>query len=299
MLPTVNENLLNELKHFYHKLESVLTSNKVKTIKGSLFLTLIKMPPNKISKILHDSALGKEAFYDIDLIDLGKDGLIFEVNDINKKDEYIISALGIWTYEALINKVDVLKLIGFFQDNKFSSGVSKKPLTSTEKIILTSLLALRNFTPETSMNLNDKDIRNCWIEIFNKTADYLCERGFIKDSDWLPAKVGVEHPINNVMRRAQDLPKKTKHIYTAAGDYRYYLNVVGKVEDSKSKIKFLTSLICEKIESKSTVTDLHTFFCNIAYDQAKNVRENFDFINPEWDTIIEQSLIDSYYDQEI
>jgi hypothetical protein len=297
IIPDLDEKLSNELKHFYNRLFNIFTSEKIKLIKGSLFITLIKMPPNRISKLLSDSALSNRAFYDADIRELMRDGYICESNDIEKKHEYIITALGIWTIETQMKKVDIAQLIGFFQDTKFSSGVSEKRLTDIEKIILTSMIAMRNFSLETAMDLNDKSKSDYWIEIFNDTAEYLKSRGCIGKSAWMPSRAGNEHPINNVMRRAQDLPQKTKLIYIAARNNRYHLDMVATGEEPRIKLKFLFLIIIGKVESKADIKNTHSFLCKSAYDKGKNVREGFEYIDPEWDSIIEDALDDFYYDQ--
>lgn len=297
MLPQLNEKLSNELKHFYNKLDNVLTVEKIKLIKESIFITLVKIPPNKISILLSNAALSDRAFYDADLRDLLKDGYICEVNDIEKKHDYSITALGIWTIETQMKRVDISKLIYFFQDTKFSSGVSEKPLSEIEKIILTSMVAMRNFSQDAAMDLNEKNKSDYWIDIFTETAEYLSSKGYIGKSDWMPSRAGNEHPINYVMRRAQDLPQKTKHIYVTAGNNKYYLDMITTIEKPKIKLKFLFSIIYGKVESKANIKNVHSFLCKAAYDQGKNVRESFEYINPDWDSIIEDALNDFYYDQ--
>ncbi len=56
MIPELNEKLTNELKHFYNKLIKVASGAKIKLIKDSIFITIIKLPTNKISKLMSDSA---------------------------------------------------------------------------------------------------------------------------------------------------------------------------------------------------------------------------------------------------
>ena len=255
------------------------------------------MPTNRISKLLSDSALSEKAFYNADLKELIKEGYICELDDIEKKHDFVITAKGIWIIETQLKKVDLTRLIDFFQDYKFSSGEGEKQLTYIEKIILTSMIAMRNFSPDAAMNLNDKNKSDFWIEIFDEIANYLNSKGCIEKLDWIPSRAGNEHPINNVMRRAQSLPQKTKHIYEPAGNNKYYLDIGPTDEDPKIKLKYLFSIVFSKVESKADIRNIYSFLCKSAYDEGKNVRESFEFINPEWDSIIEDALDDFYYDQ--
>ena len=297
MLPDLGEKLFNELRHFYNKLDNVLTGEKVKLIKESIFITLIKMPPNRITKLLADAALSDKAFYDADLRELMKGGYISESSDIEKIHQYLITALGIWTIETQMKKVDLPQVLQFFQETKFSSGVSDKPLDDKEKIILTSMIAIRNFSLSAAMDLNDKSKSDSWTEIVNETAKFLQMNGFIGKLNWIPSQAGNEHPVNYAMRRAQDLPQKSKHIYDSTGGNRYYLEINAKGEEPKTKLKFLFSIILGKVKSKADIKNIHTFLCNLAYDKGKNVRESFEYIDPKWDSIIEDALDDFYYDQ--
>jgi hypothetical protein len=297
MIPELSDKIINELLHFYNKLTNVMIGEKIKLIKESLFITLLKMPPNRISKLLSDAALSDKAFYDTDLKELMKGGYIIEASDIEKKHGYVITAMGIWTIETQMKKVDLSQVIQFIQETKFSSGVGEKPLDDKEKIILTSMIAIRNFSLDAAMDLNEKNKSDYWIEIVNETAKFLKQNGYISKSNWEPSQAGNEHPINNVMRRAQDLPQKTKHIYDSAGSYRYYLDIDKTGEESKTKLKFLFSILLTKVESKADIKTIHSYLCKSAYDHGKNVRESFEYIDPSWDSIIEDALDDFYYEQ--
>lgn len=296
MLPRLEDTLEKVLRHFYNKLDSVITVEKIRLHKKSIFLTLIKIPTNKTTKLLSDAAISNKYFRESELRDLLQDGFIREISDIEMRHKYCITALGIWAIETQTNKVDLNSMINFFQETKYTSGESEKPLTDTEKIILLSLIAIRNFSVITAMDLNENKKRDYWIEIFSNVADDLYGKGCIKKSKWQPSNSGNEPPVNFVMRRARDLPQKTKHIFVFVGNSKYYLDI-GSEERRKIILKFLFSIIFGKVESKTALNDIHSFLCKMAYDQGKNVRENFDFINDEWDSIIKDALDDFYYDQ--
>ncbi len=99
-----------------------------------------------------------------------KGGFICEANNIEKRHEYNITALGIWIIETQLGKVDILKLLEFYQNYKYSSDISEKPLDSKEKIILLSMIAMRNFSSDAAMNLSEMGKSDDWIDIFNEMA---------------------------------------------------------------------------------------------------------------------------------
>lgn len=297
MLPNLTEKMSSELKHFYNKLEKVLVSEKVKFIEQSIFITFVKLPQNKITKFLLDASLSEKSFSDADITKLLNSGYINKTNDIEKSAYYTITAKGIWTVESHLDKVNIDKLLNYFQYSKFNSGVSEKPLTDIEKIILYSMLAMRNFSADYAMDINIKSKSDCWIEIFNISSTHLNSLKLIGKLDWFPSKSGNEHPVNHVMRRSQELPQKTRHIYVASGDYRYFLDIDNGTSESKLRLKFVFQLIYGKIDNRSDVRNEHIFLSNLAYDYGKNVRESFEYINPEWDTVLKEALEDFYYNQ--
>jgi hypothetical protein len=299
MIDDLEENYYSHLEHFYNKLSKKILSKRVKLIKGSIFLTLIKMTKTRVSELLSESALPDSAFRQSDLKSLILQEYIYESEDIDKKHQYIITALGLWTIEARMKKLEISQLINFFQETKFGSEVSEKPLTDMEKIILTSLIALRNFSPKVPMDLNDKIKREYWIEIFDRSAKYLKYNKLISKEKWGPTNTGNEHSINYVMRRANDLPQKTKHLYRIEGNNTYYLDLLDTAEKSKGKLEFLFSIIFDQVESREELRDILSFLSQLAYDRGKNVRESFEYIDQEWDSIIRDALDDFYYNQEI
>lgn len=296
MLPRLDDSIENVLRHFYNKLDSVITTEKIRLYKKSIFLTLIKIPTNKTTKLLSDAAISNKYFRESVLQSLLQDGFIREISDIEMRHKYCITALGIWAIETQTSKVDLISLINFFQETKYTSGESNKPLADVEKIILLSLIAIRNFSVNSAMDLNENKKRDYWIEIFSNVADYLYGKGCIKKSKWQPSNAGNEPPVNFVMRRSRDLPQKTKHIFVFVGNSKYYLDIENE-ERRNIILKFLFSIIFGKIESKTALNEIHSFLCKMAYDQGKNVRENFDFINDAWDSILKEALDDLFYDQ--
>jgi len=299
MIPELEDSLYSSLKHFYNKLSSKMLNERIKILKGSIFLTLIKMTKTRVSEILSESALPGSAFVSTDLKELIQKEYILESEDINKKQQYIITAFGLWVIEYQMKKLEVLYLLQYFQESKFGSSTSLRPLNDLEKTILMSLLALRNFSHEVPMDLNDEIKRNYWIEIFNNSSEFLKNKNYLSKDKWIPTKSGNEHVINYVMRRANDLPQKTKHLYKIVGNNTYYLDLLNSVEKSKAKLEFLFSIIFGHVESREDLKDILSFLSQLAYDRGKNVRESFEYIDQEWDSIIRDALDDFYYNQEI
>lgn len=296
MRTSLNDSYLLDLIHFYNKVEKVIDDERIRIIKGSIFITLIKLPVNRVSKVLKESALSTQAFLESNLRELLTLGYICESNEVGQ-DTFNITALGIWTVETQKNKIEVMKLISFFQETKFSKDVSNRPLTDQEKIILLSMVAIRNFDSKSAMNLQDRKRNDYWIVIFNQISSHLFEKRLIRSNEWIPNQAGVEHPVSYILRRAQDLPQKTRHIYQNERDYRYYLNICQDVENANGKLRTLISLIYKQIASKKEIKEILSFLNDIAYNQGAIVSESLEYINPDWDSILEEALLDFYFDQ--
>lgn len=295
MIPLEDNEFLQELRHFYHKLERVLATEHIKKINGSILLAFLKIPQNRISKILSLSTLNKSSFPISKTQDLTEKGFIIESLDPENKQGLIITARGLWFLETQTGKLSIAQLIDFLQVTKFSTSVSEKQTTNVEKIILLSMISMRNFSIDTAMDLNSNDKSDHWQEIFQTVAEHLYSINCIGKLEWLPSKAGHEQPVKYLMRRAQDLPQKTKHIYVATGNYRYFLNINTPSEETRTKLQFLISAIYAKFDTKSDVNREYSFLCNLAYDHGKNVLSNLDLINPEWDSIIGEALNNYYY----
>lgn len=297
MIPELEDPTNSSLKHFYNKLSSKMLNERIKIFKGSIFLTLIKMTKTRVSEILSESALPGSAFVSTDIKELIQKEFILESEDINKQQQYIITAFGLWVIEYHMKKIDVSHLIQYFQETKFGSGVSQKPLSDLEKIIITSMVALRNFSLDAPMDINDEVKREFWIEIFDKSAKYLKNKKFISKENWKSTKSGNEHQINYVMRRANDLPQKTKFIYKSLGNSSYYLDLASSNEKAKGELEFLFSILFGQLKTKTEYEEIQSFLNQLAYDYGKYVKDSFKFIDQEWDSIIEEALDNFYYDQ--
>lgn len=278
------------LIHFYNKLETNTIKNHSRLEADSLLLTLIKLPPNKVSKIISDSSINKTIFLGRNFDELVEKGLIKKADELGRSQEYIITAFGIWEIETVQKEFDIIKLLKYFQNTKLSFEISRKPLKNIEKTILFSLISIRNFSIHTAMDLNDQGIRDYWIDIFDSCHNFLYSIDIVNNVKWKTDRAGNEHPISYVMRRANDLPQKSQHIYQKTGSNVYYLDIDRPEVIPGENLQFLFELIIGDVGSIELINNIYTYLCDIAYDKGKNVRNNLDNINPEWDSILKDAL---------
>ena len=230
----------------------------------------------------------------MDLESLAHNGYIRSLDELGKPYEYAITVAGIWCVELNKNEMDINRLLNYFQVTKLSFKVSSKPLQDIEKTILFAMIGIRNFSSAHPMDINNPSLREYWAEIFDMCAKYLRELKVVSKEKWNIFHPGNEHPISYVMRRRKDLPQKTFHIYQSLGNYKYFLDVDNG--DPQKQLFFLYKLIFGRAETKDLIKDIYSFCCDVAYDKSKNVRETFEYINPEWDTILEEAINKFYYE---
>lgn len=282
------------LEKFYKKLHDNVIREKKSLEHNSVLFTLIGVSSNTASKLLNDSSIAALAFPKNDLIALEKTGYI-HVSE-TQPDYYILTALGIWHVEKHQKDLSEESIIKYFQYKYFTFFKGKKELKDTEKIILLSMIGVRNLSINSLMDINKKSVQDYWLNIFRESYNFLLSHNFIKKEEISFEKQGNEHPVSYAMRRADSLPKKTNHIYCKTGNKQYYLKLVESNQLSKSKLKYLFKLIFGKIDEFSLIDDIKEFCNNIAYERSKFVMDNFNFVESKCDEIIKSALKDLYLD---
>lgn len=282
------------LYQFYKNLKQNVLNYKNNLIEDSVLLTLLNTSSNKMSELLHEASIDSLIIDDGVLNTLVENNLVRRSDFFGQFQSYVITAFGIWNVEKEENIIDISKFLKYIQDDKFSSKVSKQKLNDKEKIVLFSLISMRNFSSDVAMDLNRKATLDYWTDVLDDCNSYLFEMNVTSKESWKSNSSGNEHPVSYLMRRANKLPQKSRHIYQASGNKRYYLDIVSVEGNSKKKLAFVFGLIFDEIRSLEMVCSIHNFLCDLANDKGKYVRKSLDNINSEWDDIIEDAL-KSYY----
>jgi hypothetical protein len=297
MIPAFGPLAMDVLNHFYNRFKNRVIDSQIRIEQNSLLLTVIKLPVNQLSRLLIDSALSNITFSKEELVSLDYKGCIRSLDELGKPHDYVITAAGIWFVEFDKNQLDINRLVSYLQETKLSFKVSSKPLKNIEKTILFAMIAIRNFSFVSPMDINNESFRDDWIEIFDLCTKYLYKNEFVSKEKWNTFHPGNEHAITHVMRRANDLPQKTIHVYQPIGNNRYALDVDNADASPEKQLFFLFKLIFGKIATNEQVENIYSFCCDMAYDKSKQVRESFEYINPEWDTILKDALRRLYYER--
>lgn len=285
------------LETLYDNLETQLTVNRKKKM-DSVLLSFFNMKSNTRLEMIRESS-EKFDHAHLKLIEsMVDEGLVREEED----GSVTITGKGIWKYEnERFLSVDQLIL---YIDDKFFSAKSntKKLLTSKEKVILLSMIALRAFSLDYCLDLRKSDNSLNTIEAVTEDVyDLALDIGLIKDleKENLFGKEGNEHKVSNLYRHTDDLPKMTSFIFRAPGNQKYFLDVKKEEvnEIDENKLAKLISKILEKHdivieEGNNHVIRLIDKLQHIAYEQGIGIYEtpSESYISPDYDSTIVRSI---------
>ncbi|MHB0922350.1 MAG: hypothetical protein ACYC3H_00085 [Bellilinea sp.] len=296
MIETLDQSSICLLNVLYNKLaESMELANK-KLIGKSVFLTLLKLSNNDTYKIIHNSSVKIENTFKTELNILVRSNFVRNSDDKEKLDELVITAQGIWYIEASKKIIDLSTVLIYVQSMKLEFPRAKQVLSDNEKIIVYSMLAIRTFSEQVTMDLSSNNLCNSWQDIIeNLIIPHLRERKIIKIGSVIDKKTGNEDPISYLLRHANDLPQKSNNLFVPTKKNKYYLSLnINDQGKCLSQLTFLLNKIIPEIESDQFSTNIFSFLCDVAHNQSLYVTPTFDFINNHWDKLIKDALEQLY-----
>jgi hypothetical protein len=284
----------NSLLKFYNLLYDNLELKK-KLKDKSIIKSFIDIKANDRYRLLNDSSITSEKLPTDQLQTLLKTGMIRNTDEINK---YIITAKGVWEIEKNNNIISELSLIEFI-DNKFYNFFdSEIKLRDREKSIIFSMICARSFSLKSSVDLKKDDFAlNSWKEIIEKCADKLISLNIIntKNKENLFGGKSTEHPVSNLIRHTDELPRKTKGLYKAAGKQQYFLDIFKDNVFNKEELSYLIWIVFSEQYDNIIIDDILKFCNNIAYNESVYVYDinTHIFSTPEYDDILRDAFRES------
>jgi len=269
------------------------------TIKAVGFLRgdIVKLRAENIDterKLIYvKAAKGRKDRYTL-LSDVARDSLIRPSDEINK---YTITAKGVWTIERGKQKIAEDSLIDYLDTKFFDVYLGNKTLTDKEKVIILSMVSARSFSENSPIDLKkDEYALDAWKRIIDKSYNKLHEMKLVEkmNNDQLYGKKGNEHIVSNLIRHTDSLPKKTKGLYKAAGQQKYYRNLYSDKKLSKEALGFIISMVfgSKKNIQIGNLDEINEFCLEIAYEEAPYVYdiENHIFALPKYDDVIRNAI---------
>lgn len=291
----IEDNARILLQKFYDRLYDNFILKYKKLKSESLLISFIDIKANDRFRLLVESSIRSTSVSGLDLKNLKLKGFIRNSDNANNLS---ITGKGVFEVEKTSNKISIEKLVDCLDEKLFSLFAElDKSLSEKQRVILLSMISTRSFSEDSVVDLQRNENTNeCWGEVVDASFNFLKELGIIKKLSYkeLYGKKGNEHPVSNVFRHTDQLPRLTGGIFTALGNQRYFLNVFKNNTISKEELSFVLRKIFEGIDLDVSIIQSISDFCrNIAH--TKDIRL-FDpnkhvFSSSSYDSYIKDLLI--------
>lgn len=284
------------LKRFYQKLYDTVEKNRKKLDKGSIFISFLNVKSNVRGDLLRQSAIESFQFLPDIIMYLENNGLIRETETAG---QYVISAKGVWEIEKNNNVLNEAILLEYLDDKLFNLCKSaEKPLSERLKVVLLSMIAVRVFSIDSPLDLKKTSEKtlNAVKDTVDESYNILKSLNLISKLDTvdLYGKPGNEHPVSNLLRHTDELPKVTRGIFKAPGNQKYFLDVYKNGQVSKDNLKYLfEKILGDKKLQDSELISLSDFCCKIAHEKSIYLFDdikNYIFSKSKYDDVIKDTL---------
>lgn len=283
------------LKKFYQKLYDTIEKNRKRFDKESIIISFLNIKSNVRGNLLRQSAIEAFQFLPDIIMYLENNNLIRETEIAG---QYIISAKGVWEIEKNNNILNDVILLDYIDDKLFNICKSaEKPLSDRLKIVLLSMIAVRVFSIDSPLDLKTSEkTLNAVKETVDESYKMLKSLNLISKLDPVDiyGKLGNEHPVSNLLRHTDELPKVTRGIFKALGNQKYFLDVYKDGQVSKDNLKYLfEKIVGDKKLQLSELDSLSDFCCRIAHEKSIFLFDdikNFIFSKSKYDDVIKDTL---------
>lgn len=285
------------LNKFYQKV--VIELAKINKLRmESVLISFMHLKSNTRYSILNDSAIPSYKIPKDTLSSL----LVRKTIRLTDRSEtsYTITAQGIWEIEK--NEIEnMTDLLIQNIDGKFFNLFGKlRRLADREKIILFTMIALRSFSDNSCIDLKKGDrTLNELKALIEQSYDILNGFNSLKGlkREQIFGESGNEHPVSNLIRHTDALPKKTRSIYKAGGNQKYYLNVFRDAGIVVEDVSFLLWLIFGESIEPGDAEEIIKFFQRCTYEKGIYIfdLDSHIFANPAYDDCLRQSVDEYYY----
>lgn len=286
---------LGILQVFGDRLKSVLLKNNKKLEGNSLLITLVRITKNDASRLINEAAVNQLNISPEQIKLLLARGHIRESR--SKHDEYILTAKGVWEIDTHFG-VGIDDFLVYLQAKHLGSPVENRTLSDHEKVILFCMLGARAFSESSAVDLKLSGARENLLEMIEGSQDFLKSLGAIdKDGGVSIKPKRDEHPVDYAMRRLNDLPQKTRHIYVSTKTQKYYLDVSEQNEITTDKLVYVCKKIFRAISSLSEVEMIVSFCQKLTYEKSKYIKRDTFFTDLRFDEHIRSAVQSAYIDQ--
>jgi len=283
------------LKKFYGSLDNQLqVASKRKD--RSILVNYFSITSNSAHRILLNSSIKSYGINNRILRNLIDKGYI---KSLEIRNQYVITPLGIWEIEKIdkiINEYSLIESISNKYFNFFNRDVS---LSDKEKLILFTLISMRCFSTGSSVDLkrNQRSLDKLKV-VIEKNYTFLKSFKILKKlkADEIFGAKSNEHPVSNLIRHSDNLPKRSKSIYRVQQPQKYFLELSSNEGIDTEDLAYILWLVFRKSITSTNYTEILNYLNTIVYDMAKYIFDinEHKFLKPEYDYLLNDSITEYF-----
>lgn len=285
----INENL--KLK--YQELSNRLVLKRRNLESGSVLCTLLVISSGDRLKVLSESSFDVTCFGEQEKYRTAEQNNLLRRIVVNNKINLIFSVFGIMEIEKELGIIDEVGFLDFIQKKYFDLDESNKKMSASEKTVLLGLITMHCFGAERAVNLDSEETQVIWYQLLTDCIlPFLQALEIVPKSEKLIAtSTGNENPANYLMRRQNNLSKKTAGIFANPGRNKYFLDLLlnNRIE-VVSLLSYLFKLILPERISFESVNSVKSYVDFTFHEYVPVIHGKVDSDDDEWVRLINKSL---------
>ena len=285
--------IYENLKIKYQELRNHLELKRKRLEANSVLCTLLIMTSGDRMKYLSESSLDVTSFTEQEkYLPLEQTDLLHR-KIINSRISLVFTVLGLMEIEKDLGIIDESIFLRFIQKKYFDFDVSNKKLSASEKTVLLALITMHCFGEERAINLETEEMQVVWFRLLNDTLfPFIQAQNIVPKSErLLSSSTGNENPANYLMRRQNELSKKTAGIFANPGRNKYFLDLaLGGQGETASMLSYLFKLIFPDMISLELINCFKTHIETVFREFVPVIHGKIELEDDEWILFIDTSL---------
>ena len=260
---TIRNEMLKLFDSLLYTVKQQLKKAKDNDVHSTLIFDILNMTQNNRSKLFSSSG----TWVTSEVIDSMLERGIVQKVVSEENEKYALTFKGITQCIQMKYGVSLqeqfLKLLEL-SDEKFN-GTEQSGLTWKEKLASLSLILVASASISSEIRLDDEANKTVLNDVFEKTLACLKKFGIIKKSEELKLPASGEHPVLAIMRRVNDLTRKTNLYYLNDRNANgYYFDIEKNGDLDEKRVFFLLRRIFEYYDPNCDYKTLYTELATIS-----------------------------------
>lgn len=290
---SISTEVFTDIQFCYEDLRNKLfLKNKIKVNEPVLF-SMMKMNSGDRLAFLSESSL------DISLsIDQARYKSVENeqfMQRLHQKNRIILlfTAKGLYYMDEQKGLINHTKLLDYLQIKYFDLDVPTKKLNPNEKTVLFSLITMHCFGKSNCMDLSSTKMQQDWFVLVSQVVfPFLRAETIVTEKDTLNlGSTGNETPMTYLMRRQNDLSKKTGNIFNNSGNSKYYIDLdLEDYEKTKNLLIYLFKLLLPDKITFSLLEAIKIFMNSVFVEYVPLIHGRLNSDDDIWSSLINDSL---------